>query len=157
MQQGMLHLHSFLRWFILLFAFWTIFKSAGGMGGGKAFTKADKRPALLLLITADIQLLLGLFLYFTGAWGIKNINNMGGMGAIMKDKASRFWGVEHITGMLIALILIHIGYSVIKKDIPDTSKFKKLFWYTFLALVIIIATIPWPFREVVGRPLFPGM
>lgn len=127
------------------------------MGGNKAFTKSDKRPALLLLITADIQLLIGLYLYFVGAWGIKNINNMGGMGAIMKDKASRFWGVEHITGMLVAIILIHIGYSVIKKDIADGSKFKKLFWYTFLALVVILATIPWPFRETVGRSLFPGM
>lgn len=157
MQQGMLHLHNFLRWFILIFALWTMVKSASGMGGNKSFTKSDKRPALLLMITADIQLLLGLFLYFTGVWGIKNINNMGGMGAIMKDKVSRFWGVEHITGMLVAIILIHIGYAAIKKDIPDGSKFKKVFWYTFLALVIIIATIPWPFREGIGRALFPGM
>lgn len=157
MQQGLIHLHNLLRWFILIFALWTIMKSAMGMGGNKPFTKSDKRPALLLMITADIQLLLGLMLYFTGAWGIKNVNNMGGFGAIMKDKASRFWGVEHITGMLVALVLIHIGYSVIKKDVADGAKFKKLFWYTFLALVIVIATIPWPFREVIGRPLFPGM
>ncbi len=157
MQQGLLHLHNFLRWFVLIFALWTIFKSAGGMNGGKAFGKSDKRPALLLMITCDIQLLLGLMLYFTGAWGLKNIQNMGGMGAIMKDKVSRFWGVEHITGMLIAIILVHIAYSSLKKDIPDGAKFKKLFWYTLIALVIILATIPWPFREGIGRALFPGM
>jgi hypothetical protein len=58
--------------------------------------------------------------------------------------------------MLVALVLIHIGYSVTKKNIPDGPKFKRLFWYTFIAFVIIIATIPWPCREA-GRALLPGM
>ncbi|HEY1031712.1 MAG TPA: hypothetical protein VGD89_08055 [Flavipsychrobacter sp.] len=156
MQQGLLHLHNFLRWFVLIFAIWTIFKTFSGMGSGRAFTKADKRPALFLMITCDIQLLLGLVLYTTGAWGIKNIQNQG-MGAVMKDSVSRFWAVEHIAGMLIAVVLVHIGYAAIKKNIADSAKFKKVFWFTLIALLIIIATIPWPFREMIGRPLFPGM
>lgn len=123
-----------------------------GMGGGKAFTKSDKRPAMLLMITADIQLLLGLVLYIGKDW-FKVLTS----GGFMKLPAQRFWAMEHILGMLVAIILIHIGYAAIKKDIPDTSKFKKVFWFTLIALVIIFATIPWPFREVVGRPLFPGM
>ncbi|MBS1772475.1 MAG: hypothetical protein JST82_06435 [Bacteroidetes bacterium] len=157
MEKGLLDLHSLLRWFIIIFALAVIFNSIMGVGGKKPFGKKDKRLALFLMISCDIQLLVGLFLYFVGPWGMKNISNMGGMGAVMKDKVSRFWGVEHITGMLVAIILVHIGYSAIKKDIPDSSKFKKLFWYTLLAMVIIMATIPWPFRELVGRPLFPGM
>ena len=50
-----------------------------------------------------------------------------------------------------------IGYASIKKDIPDNSKFKKLFWFSTIALLIMLLTIPWPFREMIGRPLFPGM
>lgn len=156
MQQGMLHLHNFLRWFVIIFAIWTIVKTMSGLGGNKPFTKAEKRPAMLLMIICDIQLLLGLFLYFTGAWGLKNIQNQG-MGNVMKDSLSRFWAIEHITGMLIAIILIHIGYASVKKDIPDVAKFKKVFWMTLVAIIIILATIPWPFREAIARPLFPGM
>lgn len=156
MQQGLLHLHNFLRWFVIIFALWTIVKTMGGLSGNKPFTKAEKRPAMLLMIICDTQLLLGLLLYFTGAWGLKNIQNQG-MGNVMKDSLSRFWAVEHFAGMLIAIILVHIGYSSVKKSIPDAAKYKKVFWFTLVAFIIIMATIPWPFREAIARPLFPGM
>ncbi|OSZ82501.1 hypothetical protein CAP35_04315 [Chitinophagaceae bacterium IBVUCB1] len=156
MQQGLLHLHNFLRWFVIIFALWTIIKTMGGLSGNKPFTKAEKRPAMLLMIICDTQLLLGLMLYFTGAWGLKNIQNQG-MGAVMKDSISRFWAVEHFAGMLIAIILVHIGYASAKKAIPDAAKYKKVFWFTLVAFIIIMATIPWPFREAIARPLFPGM
>lgn len=152
MLTGIQHLHNFLRWFILLFALWTIIRTIGGLGGGKQFTKADKRPAMLLMITADIQLLLGLVLYIGKDW-FKVLTS----GGFMSAPASRFWAMEHMLGMLIGIILIHVGYSAVKKDIPDTAKFKKVFWFTLIALIVILITIPWPFREVVGRPLFPGM
>lgn len=122
------------------------------MGGGKAFTKSDKRPAMLLMIFADIQLLLGLVLYIGKDW-FKVLTS----GGFMKLPAQRFWAMEHMLGMLIAIILIHVGYSVVKKNVPDVTKFKRLFWCTLLALIVIFITIPWPFREIVGRPLFPGM
>lgn len=152
MLTGIQHLHNFLRWFVLLFALWTIIKSIGGMSGGKAFSKADKRPALLLMITADIQLLLGLILYVSNGW-FKVLTG----GGFMKLPAQRFWAMEHMVGMLIGIILIHVGYSGIKKNISDGAKFKRLFWCTLIGLIVILATIPWPFREIVGRPLFPGM
>ncbi len=152
MLTGIQHLHNFLRWFILLFALWTIFKTMGGLSGTRQFTKADKRPAMLLMITADIQLLLGLILYIGNGW-FKVLTG----GGFMKLPAARFWAMEHMLGMLIAIILIHIGYSAAKKDIPDAAKFKKVFSYTLIALIAIFITIPWPFREIIGRPLFPGM
>ena len=152
MLTGIQHLHNFLRWFILLFALWTIFKTMGGLNGVRQFTKADKRPAMLLMITADIQLILGLILYVGKGW----FNVLTG-GGFMKMPAAHFWAMEHMLGMLIAIILIHIGYSTVKKDIPDAAKFKKVFWYTLIALIAILITIPWPFREIIGRPLFPGM
>lgn len=153
MATGMLHLHNFMRWLVLLFAIWTVIKSAGGMGGGKAFTKADQRPALFLMISVDIQLLLGLFLYINKGW-FKVLTSSN----IMELKqAQRFWAMEHMLGMLIGIILIHVGYSATKKNIADQAKFKKLFWFVLVALIIIFATIPWPFREAIARPLFPGM
>jgi hypothetical protein len=66
----MLHAHSFLRWVVLILALLTIIKSFSGMSSKKAFTAADKKMPLFFMISMDIQLLLGLVLYFTGAWGI---------------------------------------------------------------------------------------
>lgn len=126
------------------------------MSGKKAFTAADRKVPLFFMISMDIQLLLGLALYFTGAWGIKNIQNQG-MGNVMKDSVSRFFAVEHLVGMLLAVILAHMANSVTKKAIADDKKFKKIFLFSLLSLLVMLATIPWPFREAIARPLFPGM
>lgn len=156
MATGLLHLHNILRWVVLLLLIVVFLKSLAGRGGQKAFTSGDRKSAMFLMIFADIQLLIGLLLYFMGPWGIKNIQSQG-MGSIMSNSVNRYWAVEHLIGMLLAIILIHIGYNVVKKNVSDTAKFKKLFWTTGLALLILLLMIPWPFRELIGRPWFPGM
>src|SRR5690606_23557510 len=105
------------------------------------------------MISCDIQLLLGLALYFMRGWA----NLLTNGASVMKDTYTRFFTIEHSLGMIIAIVLVHIGYSSVKKDIPDSAKFRKLFWMTTIALVIILITIPWPFRDIVARPWFPGM
>jgi hypothetical protein len=146
------HLHNFMRWLILIFAVITLAKSFKGMSGTKSFTPADKKMPLFLMICCDIQLLLGLSLYFMKGW-FSTLSS----GGAFASKASRFFTVEHSVGMIVALILVHISYSAAKKAGDDKAKFKKVFWFTLVALVLIIATIPWPFRAEIGRPLFPGM
>ena len=153
MQNGLLHLHNFMRWVVLLFVLLTLIKSASGLGGKKEFTTGDKKTAMFMMISADIQLLLGLSLYYLRGWfDVLKSGNL-----VMSDKYQRFWAIEHLAGMLIGIILIHIGYSATKKNITDGAKFKKLFWFTLIALIVILITIPWPFRDIVGRPWFPGM
>lgn len=152
----MLHAHNFLRWVVLILAILTIIRSFKGFSSGKAFTAGDRKVTLFFMISMDIQLLLGLGLYFTSAVGLKNIQNQG-MGAIMKDSFSRFFAVEHLVGMLIAIIMAHVAYAYAKKDIDDKTKFRKIFLFSVLSFVIMLATIPWPFREAIARPLFPGM
>jgi len=153
MSQGLLHFHNLMRWVVLIFALVTIFRSLGGMGGGKAFSSGTRKSALFLMISSDIQLLLGLALYFMNNW----FQVLTSGGEVMKNPALRFFALEHMAGMLIALTLVHIGYASTKKEASDATKHKRLFWYTLIALIIIIVSIPWPFRELVGRPWFPGM
>jgi hypothetical protein len=74
----------------------------------------------------------------------------------MKDTFYRFFWIEHPSIMIIAIVLITLGRGMAKKPVPDPIKYKKAFWYFFIALVLILAAVPWPFREI-GRPLFPGM
>ena len=151
MYTGLLHLHSFLRWVILILAVVAIYRSYIGMTAGKTFSTGDKKVGLFLMIAAHTTLLIGLYLWIAGPWGLANIRNLG-FGDVMKNKVYRYYAVEHIFGMLIAIVLITIGRGAAKKNIPDVAKFKKAFWFFLIALVIILVTIPWPFREGVGRP-----
>jgi uncharacterized membrane protein YqhA len=155
MYNGLLHLHNFGRWVLLILLVIAIFKSLSGMSGNKAFTAGDKKIGLFLMITAHTMLLIGLYQWFVGPWGLQNIQNSG-MKAVMQNNVFRFWAVEHITGMVLGIILITIGRASSKKNISDKAKHTKALWFYLIAFIIIMVTIPWPFREV-ARPLFPGM
>ncbi len=74
MQTGLLHLHSFLRWAIVLLFLVAIFKSLGA--GNKPFTKGHATAGLLLMICCDINLLIGLVQWFTGTFGLKLFQQM---------------------------------------------------------------------------------
>ena len=156
MYQGFLFLHNLLRWVILILAILAIVRAYAGMVSRKPFSRSDKQIGLFLMISAHTSFLIGLYQWLFGPWGLKNIMNTG-MAVVMKDAVYRYWAVEHITGMLIAIILITIGRGVSKKSLSDRSKYKKTFWYYLIALLIILVTIPWPFRQGIGRPLVPGM
>ena len=155
MDKGLLHLHSFLRWVILILLLVAIYKSFTDRN--KAYTPGHKKTGMFLMICADIMLLLGLYQWFTGPWGLKSIQT-NGMGVVMKNAVLRFFAVEHLIGMLIAISLIHIGYSYAKKNVPDAVKHKRALVFFGLALLVILISIPWPFRLVgSGRTWFPGM
>lgn len=155
MYQALLHLHNFGRWVVIILLLVAIARSLSGLSPNKSFTAGDKKTGLFLMIAAHIMLLIGLYQWFAGSWGLHNILNLG-MKAVMHDKVYRFWAVEHLTGTLLGIILITIGSASAKKNISDKAKHTRSFWFYFIALVVILVSIPWPFREV-ARPLFPGM
>lgn len=154
MYQGLLHLHNLGRWVVLILLVVAIFKAIIGITGNKAFDNGDKKTGLFLMISAHIMLLVGLIQWFAGP-GLAAIQNMG-MKAAMQNSVARFWAVEHPLSMLIGIILITIGRSSAKKNISDMAKHKHSFWFYLIALFVILAAVPWPFREV-ARPLLPGM
>jgi len=150
MLTGITHLHSLLRWFALIAILISLFQSFRGMTGNKDFTATNNRWSLITLITFHLQLLLGLVLYFANGW----YSRFGEM----SDAAIRFWTVEHLTAMLLAIALVTIGRVSAKKTNVAKSKHERHFWYFLIALVIVIANIPWPFRDPgIARGLFPGM
>jgi hypothetical protein len=141
----LLHIHSVGRWIVLILLLVAIFNSL--LAGNRPFVRSDARIGSLLTIFADIMLLVGLTLWYFGPRGYKIIEAMG-MNAAMKDPFARFFGVEHITGMIIAVILIHVGKIQGKKAISDKSKHRRSFIFFLLALLIILISIPWPFRQI---------
>ncbi len=154
MYNGLLHTHNLLRWIILVLLLVAVYRHL--TAGARTFNATDKKVGLFLMIFADITLLVGLYQWFMGSLGLKMIQSAG-MSAVMKDRVSRFWAIEHTIGILIAIVLIHIGYSYAKKILPDATRHKRSLLFYGLALLIILISIPWPFREGIGRPWFPGM
>ena len=138
------HLHSGLRWIVLILALLAIVKAFMGMQKKSAFANSDNKIGLMLISFMDIQLIIGLVLYVFGPLGFKNIQNMGG--EVMKNPYTRFFAMEHLVGMLIAIVVFHIGRSKSKKAIDDASKHKKAFIFYLIGLLIILASIPWPFK-----------
>ena len=98
----LLHLHSVIRWVMLLLLLIAIFNSL--TAGNRLFTRGDARTGSMLTGFADLMFLVGLVLWYFGPRGYKLIQSMG-MSAAMKDSYARFFAIEHLTGMLIAIIL----------------------------------------------------
>ena len=144
MNTGLLHLHNALRWVILITLLMSIYK---------LYSKKDAlKTSKILLISSHSTLVLGLYQYIFGPVGLKMIQTAG-MGVAMKDATTRFWAVEHISSMLLAIVLITIGHISYKK----TQNGSKTTIFYVIALLLIVLAMPWPFKEGIGRPLFPGM
>ncbi|MDP2345351.1 MAG: hypothetical protein Q8O67_30685 [Deltaproteobacteria bacterium] len=109
----------------------------------------------MFLASLHSQVILGLIVYF----GISGITQtfLSGPGPAMKDPMLRFYGVEHLIGMLIAAVVATIGSARARRAADDAKKNKTAGVFFAIAMVLILASIPWPFRgKGVGRPLFPG-
>lgn len=147
MYNGLLHLHNVLRWVILILLIVSIFQ---------ALTKKESlaKTSLFLMISTHITLLLGLYQYFASDQaGFKLIYSRQGIGDVMRYSFPRFWVVEHISVMLISVVLITIARRKAK-----TLQYKPTLILLLIAFLLIMAGIPWPFRgENIGRPWFPGM
>jgi len=145
--------HNILRWAVLLFGLWTLFNAITGVLRKRNYSASDNRTNLFFMISCDIQLLIGLVLYFNNMWFDRVKSSMG---EVMKNSTERFFAVEHALMMIIAWLLVHIGRSMVKRSAIDTQKHKRSLIYFGLAIVLILAMIPWPFRQAgIARQWLP--
>lgn len=138
------HAHSGLRWVVLILLILAIANAFTA----KTYEKKHKMINLFALITVHTQLLTGLVQYFLTS---SKTNFSSGW---MKVEMYRFYGMEHLVGMLIAIVLITMGYSKSKKAVTDAEKFKKIKVFYLIGLILILASIPWPFRTALGGSWF---
>ncbi|MEY2595977.1 MAG: hypothetical protein RI965_1249 [Bacteroidota bacterium] len=155
METGLLHLHNLLRWVILVLLVWSMVASYSGWKSKRIFSSKDKKIWLFTMIASHITLILGLYQWILGRFGLLTYVKPEGV-SMMKNATLRFYQMEHPVMMIVSILLITLGYGMAKKSVEDEKKYKKAFQYFMIALVLILMAIPWPFREV-GRPLFPGM
>lgn len=142
MYEGLVHMHSGLRWVVLLLIILTVFSAVSGLGGNKPVAPGLRKLSLFALIATHTQVVLGLILYFMSPKVQFSSETMG-------NSMLRFFTMEHTVMMLIAVILVTIGNRWAK-----AGNAKKVFWYYFIGLLIILAAIPWPFRTMLGSSWF---
>jgi hypothetical protein len=114
-------LHNLIRWFVVVFGLWVLFGSISGIVGKRNYTSSDNRGNFLFMLSCDIQLLLGLVLYFANSW-FERLKNLG---ENMKDPNARFFTMEHALLMIIAWILVHVGRVSVKRAPTASAKHKR--------------------------------
>ena len=138
MYKGLLHFHSFLPYLFLSLLLVSTVVFLVKNFGKKSFGKPDKMLALFTLILAHTQATIGIILYFISPIVKAALSS----GEVMSNDTYRFYAVEHLLTMLLAVILITVGYSKSKKA-EDPVKFKKLSIFYSVALILVLSRIPW--------------
>ena len=141
MYEGLKHAHSGIRWIFLALIIYAVINAFIKWRSGAAYTESDRKAGLFTFIFSHIQLLIGLVLYFISP----KVGSFSS--AVMKEPVARFFTVEHLTMMLLGIILISIGYSKAKRAVDSTQKFKTTFIFFLVGLLVILSRIPWPFQQ----------
>lgn len=136
--------HSGWRYVVILLLLAAFVTAVSGFTGKKAFTEGNRKLAVFALISSHIQLILGLLLYFMNDW-YKMDSSV---------PSNRYWKMEHIAMMIIAIILITVGNAKSKKAVDAVAKYKNIFVFFGFALLIITVAIFLMVKNDASRSLF---
>lgn len=145
----LLVVRSFLRWLVLASLLFAIFNAFFKWRSGALYKKGDNMARVLAVIISHTQLVVGLALYFISpilSYFWQNFSTA------VHERQVRFFGMEHIFVMILAVIVLTLGSAKAKRKPTDVLKHKTVFiWFT-VALVLILTSIPWAFSPLVSRP-----
>ena len=153
MYTSVLAVHSWLRWAVVIAALIAVVRAVIGVARRRPWTRADERAGFWFVNLIDLQMLLGLVMYFFLSPITKAA--MQNFGKAMSSSGLRFWAVEHVFGMIVAIAIAHTGRTRTKKLRDDLARHKVAAISFGLALVAILVSIPWPGAPN-GRPLWRG-
>ena len=137
MYSGLVHAHSGLRWIALVLLVAAVVVAIGKWQGRSGYTDGNRKLYLFTLIAVHTQLIIGLILYVISP----KVNF-----SLISDKLYRFYTIEHTVVMLIAIVLITIGYSRSKRITDAIAKQRLIGIFYGIGLLLIVVSIPWPFR-----------
>lgn len=127
--------HSGLRYVVLALLIAAIFTAYSNWQKSR---EGDSKIYSFALIATHIQLLIGLALYFISP----KVNF-----EQISEKLFRFYTIEHVFMMLIAIVLITFG-RVRSRKMNGSDKHRTILYFYAMALIIILVAIPWPFRNL---------
>ncbi|WP_405611016.1 hypothetical protein [Polaribacter sp. Asnod1-A03] len=133
-------IHSYWAYLVLAILIFAVFNAITGVVKKRTFTDKDLRIGLFALIVSHIQLLIGLGWYFmSDAYKLLKED----AASVMSDSGMRLLSVEHPIMMILAIVLITIGWSKHKKKTESIAKFKTFAIFYGIALLLILSRIPW--------------
>jgi cell division protein FtsW (lipid II flippase) len=98
--------------------------------------------ARITMLLAHVQLLAGFGLYLISPKVVFSAQSM-------SSPILRFFLVEHIMAMILAIALITFG--VVRAKRKSAAAAGTLTWTLLVALILLIAMIPWPWSAVGGN------
>jgi hypothetical protein len=128
------YIHSGLRFIVVILLLWAIIQSLAGWFGKKTYTEGNRKVNLFAMISAHTQLLFGIVLYFLSPFVQFGANTM-------KDATTRYWTVEHISMMIIALVIITIGHARSKRANTAEAKHKAIAIFYIIAVIIVVVAL----------------
>jgi len=140
--------HNIVRWLVLIVGVIAVVMAFVGWFGKRNWRDTDDKLGLAYTGLLDLNFLLGLLLYIFLSPITKAA--FANFGTAMGDSTLRFFAVEHIFGMVVAIVLAHVGRSRSKKASDSVKKYRTAAIWFALSLVAVLAMIPWE------RPLFRG-
>jgi hypothetical protein len=142
-----LSLHSILRWLVVIFAVLAIIRAINGLSFKRGWTALDNRVSLFFTISMDLQVLFGGLLYFF----LSPITTvaMQNFAGVMGNSSVRFFAVEHIFMMILAMGIAHMGRSMVRKATAAPEKHRRTLIWFGITILVVLAAIPW------FRPLLP--
>jgi hypothetical protein len=147
MYEFTLILHNLMRWVVLALAVFALLRIFMGLFGKKEWSETDRRSLSFYAIGMDIQLVLGLLLYFVVSPFMDGIR--ADFGAAMGNSATRFFAVEHLLMMVVAVVLAHVATITARRASTSAAKFRQgAIWLTLSVLAVLVA-IPWAQRPLV--------
>ncbi len=150
MYQTLLLLHSWSRWFVIIFGLIAVYRAYVGYTGRRPFVRADNGMSAAFSGFVWLQVIIGFGLYFgLSPYGLNAMKQAGAM----KDPTTRFFGMEHVAVMILAAIVAQVGRIIVKKTADDAGKHKKALLYFGIALLLVLLMIPWGIWNP-ARPLF---
>jgi hypothetical protein len=144
-------LHGILRWLVIASGIYAVVRAYRTRG---EWNRAEERTSLPFVIALDVQVTIGLVMYL-GTSPVAEVARAN-FAASMKDAVMRFWAVEHVFAMLLALVVMHVGRVLVKRATAGAAKRKRALGWFGGALLIVLVSIPWPFFPY-GRPLLPHL
>lgn len=138
MTTGLRHVHSYLAYAVLAALIITVIFAVWQLLNKRSFSESLRKTALVAFILSHLQLLFGILLYLVSPVGLSGFS-----GEAMQDSMARLYVLEHPLTMLIAIIVITIGYLRAKRPGDDVRRYRTLILFYTLGLILILLRIPW--------------
>ena len=139
-----LSIHNVLRIAVVVICLWAFFRALTGWLGHRTWGHMDRMSTLLLVILVDLQLVLGLLLYFV--WSPLTQTAMHDMSAAMKDAPVRKMAVEHPVMMIAAIALVHAARVMARNSSKDSVRHRRTAICLAVALTLFLVGTGWPWQ-----------